>query len=506
MAASAPKSTRVNFISNKFDLTLIILLLCWSLVFHQGLMSAYQVWVTSEIFNHCLFVIPIVLFLLYRKRQLLLQSDIKPSASVALLGLPIIAVYIFAVVGDIGLLMHLATFSFFPLIFVSLFGVKSALKVAFPLFFSFFAIPVGEALIPYLQQIAATISVFLLNLSGIATYVNGLYIEIPAGRFLVAEACSGISFFIVSIVFGCLYAHIHLHSTARKIGFIFLSFVVPILANGIRVYGIIGIAHLSDMEYAAGADHLIYGWFFYCFVLILLLFIGRAMQSEAAPSPENQDTSRHPAINFKVSSLMSVAALLIGLMLLQWGWLQKLASAQPDLLIPLTFNTSNHDKSASALAVDYSKADRVYLFNKKQHGFEFEVLIAQYVNNSDGELVSGLQKLYAENKWSLISQEQRAISSTRNIRLSYITSPMGERRIVADWYQINVFAGASAIKTKLLQTINTLTGQSNSGFRIVISTPLPADTNDVEIIERLLQEASFLADKIANESFNEQTQ
>jgi len=169
--------------------------------------------------------------------------------------------------------MHLALFSLLPTLIWFAIGNKAAWHIVFPLFFMMFSIPIGEELIPFLQEVTADLSVYFLGLTGVPLFRSGLYIEIPEGRFLVAEACSGISFFIASIVIGNLYAHMNLHSPVRRILFVGLAILYPILANAIRVYGIILTGHLTDMQHAVGADHLIYGWFFFAMVIIILVLI-----------------------------------------------------------------------------------------------------------------------------------------------------------------------------------------------------------------------------------------
>jgi EpsI family protein len=47
--------------------------------------------------------------------------------------------------------------------------------------------------------------------------------------------------------------------------------VVPIVANGIRAWGTIGIAEWRGIEFASGFDHVLYGWFFFAFVIALVM-------------------------------------------------------------------------------------------------------------------------------------------------------------------------------------------------------------------------------------------
>ncbi|MEI8648950.1 exosortase [Paraglaciecola sp. Hal342] len=152
----------------------------------------------------------------------------------------------------------------------------------FPLFFIVFCIPVGEELIPTLQAITADMSVMMLQWVNVPIYRSGLYIEIPEGRFLVAEACSGISFFIASIVIGSLYAYMNMQSRIRRVSFVCISILFPIIANAIRVFGIILTGHLTNMEHAVGADHLIYGWVFFSLVIVCLIGLGELIREKSS--------------------------------------------------------------------------------------------------------------------------------------------------------------------------------------------------------------------------------
>jgi EpsI family protein len=49
---------------------------------------------------------------------------------------------------------------------------------------------------------------------------------------------------------------------------------VPILANWLRAYMIVMLGHLSGNKIATGVDHLIYGWVFFGFVILIMFMIG----------------------------------------------------------------------------------------------------------------------------------------------------------------------------------------------------------------------------------------
>ena len=113
-----------------------------------------------------------------------------------------------------------------------------------------------------------------LDLLGIPYYSDGYIIEIAQGTFLVAEACAGLRFLIASIAFGVLYSLVMYRSATRRTVFILISIITPIIANGFRALGIVVLGRYLGSAQAAGADHLIYGWIFFSFVILLLVIFG----------------------------------------------------------------------------------------------------------------------------------------------------------------------------------------------------------------------------------------
>ena len=138
----------------------------------------------------------------------------------------------------------------------------------FPLAFLFFAAPVGEFLMPWLMARTADFTVFALRLSGIPVYREGLHFIIPSGSWSIVEACSGVRYLIASLMAGTLFAYFNYRSLRRRLLFVVVALLVPIVANWLRAYFIVLFGHLSDNKLAVAADHLIYGWVFFGVVII----------------------------------------------------------------------------------------------------------------------------------------------------------------------------------------------------------------------------------------------
>ena len=386
--------------------------IAWFYTYYQGLITAINIWATSEIFNHCFLVIPIAFFLIYQKRTLLFQQSFVANYWLILPLMGALVLYTFGYVGTIRLFMHIATFASLPLLIWFVIGNQAAKVIVFPLYFMLFSIPFGEPLIPYLQEITTDLAVPLLEMTGIPVYRNGLYLDIPEGRFLVAEACSGISFLITSIVFGNLYAYVSFSTLPKRLLFIAISIILPIIANAIRVYGIVLIAHLTDMEYAVGADHLIYGGVFFAIILFLLIMIGERLRDKAEQSEPQKDIDKEgiDEKNISVNNKQEIAyVLLLLLFVSQNFWLSSVVSSKSTLaddvlivdVMALPFVIKEED--LKKWQPDFSKASNIQQgYIKRSDNLDnIEFFLATYLGG-EGELISSVNKLYSADRWTLI--------------------------------------------------------------------------------------------------------
>ncbi len=248
--------------------------LVFGFVFHADLQAAIRVWIDSTASNHCFLVLPLIGFLLWERRAVF--HAMSPTAQFwPLLTIPLLsAAWLGCAVLDLKEGRQLSLMAMFDVVVLATIGMRAARHLLAPLLFLFFLVPSGAFLVPALQSITADITVHGLQLLHIPVYSDGLMIEIPEGRFEIAEACAGLRFLIASIVFGCFFAVTMYRSYWRRLLFIALSLSVPIGANGLRALGIITLAHLEGSAAAVETDHILYGWIFFSLVILLLIAIG----------------------------------------------------------------------------------------------------------------------------------------------------------------------------------------------------------------------------------------
>lgn len=288
-------------------------LLLLLLIYRSTLLSMVDVWERSDTFAHGYLILPITLYLIWRRRSFLARMTPRPDMRGLLLVLALGLLWLLARLAGVLVVEQVSLVGMLAALVCAVLGFAVAWEIAFPLGFLLFGVPFGEFLIPPMMNFTADFTVAMLQLTGIPVYREGTFFSIPSGDWSVVEGCSGLRYLIASITLGVLYAYLSYRSIVRRLGFISLACTFPVIANGFRAYMIVMIAHLSDMKLAMGVDHYIYGWVFFGLVMLLLFWIG-SLWSEPDEVVGDQPSfveveSAPPAFESRRMASVAVAAL-----------------------------------------------------------------------------------------------------------------------------------------------------------------------------------------------------
>merc|ERR1711969_289181 len=73
--------------------------------------------------------------------------------------------------------------------------------------------------------------------------------------------------------YGVLVCNVCFRSWRRRILFLTGALGLSILANGVRAYATILVAHLTTVDAAVGFDHVVYGWIFFAIIMIVVMAV-----------------------------------------------------------------------------------------------------------------------------------------------------------------------------------------------------------------------------------------
>ena len=228
-------------------------------------------WWDASTYNHILLVPPILAWLVRMRWPEL--AKLAPRTwwpGLAWLGVGLFA-WLAGTMAGINLVSQLGAVLLLQAAVAVLLGPRVVAGLLFPLAYMLFLVPFGDEIVPALQAITAEMAVALTHASGVPAQIDGVFIDTPAGLFEVAEACSGVKFLVAMVALGALVAHLCFASWKRRAVFMAAAVLVPVLANGVRAWGTIYIAQSQGIEFAAGFDHIVYGWIFFALVMAMVL-------------------------------------------------------------------------------------------------------------------------------------------------------------------------------------------------------------------------------------------
>lgn len=124
---------------------------------------------------------------------------------------------------------------------LTIFGTAICQVVAFPLAFLVFMIPMPTAMLDavtaFFQQTSAVTADFMLTLSGMSVFRDGLVLNLPGDfSIMVAPECSGIHSTMVLLITAALAGHLFLKSKWKRVFLVLFVIPLAILRNGFRIY------------------------------------------------------------------------------------------------------------------------------------------------------------------------------------------------------------------------------------------------------------------------------
>lgn len=143
---------------------------------------------------------------------------------------------------------------------MSLWGFKAIWQMKYIFIALALTVPVWQVFQPLLRVITTDVSHYLLGFIDVPVLREGYYLTLPGGRFLVEEACAGLSFVLTGTSLMFIFAAWFQMTTWVFIRLLLISTVIAIVANWVRVMTIVLVGNATNMQSEIVQDHLMFGW------------------------------------------------------------------------------------------------------------------------------------------------------------------------------------------------------------------------------------------------------
>lgn len=482
---------------------LAVLLLATVWLYGRTAWAMATIWSERDTYTHG-FVVPLISFwLVWRMRHELAPLVPRPSALAWLLMVGPALLWLAGDLVAVNAASQFALMAQLVLCVPAILGWKLTRAMAFPLGYLFFAVPVGDFMLPQLVEWTADFTVAALRFTGVPVYRDGQYFVIPSGSWSVVEGCSGIRYLIASVTVGTLFAYLSFSSTKKRLMFVGVSILVPLVANWLRAYMIVMIGHLSSNRLAVGVDHIIYGWVFFGVVILVMLFIGTrwADMPPAASAQPSRDVGRR-AVDATSPWQRSLVATAVALVVVASPHLARQALAlgtrsgavqlaPVQVVAPWQSLASPPSEWRPPFQHASASVDAGYLGPQGQQ----VGMHVSYYRQQDHErkLVSSVNTLVVreDRHWAQASTGTAdARFAGESLRVSEAIlrqwasggASAGQRLLVWRFYEVNDRYTASDVGAKLEGVRGLLAGKGDDGAIIVVYAPLRHDVVEAQAV------------------------
>ncbi len=146
------------------------------------------------------------------------------------------------------------------------------------------SLPVWSDLVPLLVVVATAVVTELVSAIGITALIEGAHITLPYGRLVIADGCSGIRYFAISILLAMMMAILNDFRWKGWLAAIALGAGLALVVNWIRITALVVIAYQSRMESSLVADHETFGWAIYAAFVVPVMWLAPVYKRGQLPA------------------------------------------------------------------------------------------------------------------------------------------------------------------------------------------------------------------------------
>lgn len=240
-------------------------------------------WMANDYYSHGVLILPVSLYLIYQRfrndRELVWRQSPGSSYGLLMLGISM-ALYLWFLSSKAYYLAAFATIAMIYGMVWTLGGVEAAKRLAFPIAYLAFMIP-----LPFVERVTLPLAMFtgicsgaMVQFLGLEVSIVGNSITLPNADLVIGAQCSGINSLIALTALTTLAAYLLDGPLWGRILLVVLSIPLAMLGNILRVASLLFVARSYGAEAAFVYYHDYSGPIFFALMLLLLLPLTRLLQ------------------------------------------------------------------------------------------------------------------------------------------------------------------------------------------------------------------------------------
>ncbi|MBU2875227.1 exosortase/archaeosortase family protein [Marinobacter salexigens] len=312
------------------------------------------------------------------------------------------------------------------------------------------SLPIWADLVPGLVEIASVVVGTWVGWFGMTALIEGNSITLPYGRLIIADGCSGIRYFAISVLLAMMTSILNDYRWRGWLVTLLIAASLGLIANWVRITILVVVAYETNMQSEMLADHETMGWVVFGAFIIPALYFSPVRKRITKGSPLNGGLYKKGIVAIAVAIALGPLALLLA---------QNTASPKPVWSIaPSEFRQTQTGKLPLPIALPDTLNEQIW-----KSGDMWISFAQSQKSKPDEKLVPYLPKQFDTSVWHVEAQLEPGLSVYRNI-LSR------DRVLVAQWYRVGSKKSWSYRNAKLLQIPAILAGETRFAV-VTIQTP-----------------------------------
>ena len=438
-----PRHSHVNpFKITGAQLIPLVLILLVGFAFFPSLTLLYGRWTQwDEGMSHGLMIVGFFIFSLIKSSPWPIhpQSGLITFLSWILLALTSL-LWFLADVANIHLLGQLALIPAFILVITIRYGWRTAYAHKWLLLLPIFAIPVWDLLNNSLVNLSSLVVGKWVQLINMPAVIDGNSIFIPFGHILIADGCSGIRYFVISLALGYIVSYLNHYSWRNLLITLVIAAFLGLLANWLRIFILVVVGYETQMQSALMSDHEYFGWALFALIGFPAIYFAPVVKKQTTREYLPPSTTPRPILMLSIIAGLAIGPLLNAILNEPpvYAPLKDLLSSKANPIpvshmpLLLTLPTPAHS--------EHVRIDETYL------------QIDQYQRAAkQDKLVPYIARLYNNQEWTLEERQTISLGAIQAQLQQYRHKSSGRYVLQLQWFALAGTTTDSLVVAKLLQ-------------------------------------------------------
>lgn len=363
------------------------------------------------------------------------------------------------------------------LLFAALFGYTAVKQNILLFAFPIFAIPIWDQLNDLLVNWSSAVVGYLVKTINMPALIDGNSIFIPSGEIVIADGCSGLRYFTISLAIGYVVSYLNGYIGRKLIATLAIAVLIGLFTNWLRIFLLVIIGHETNMQSSLMSDHEYFGWILFVLAAAPALYFAPVVTRSPPPSKPISQSVYHYIVPIGLLTLGPAMSAMLDTEPKTQSLRAIINSSYTPVLeksMPLQVNSPVSTRIENAM-----DSNKVY------------IQVNQYQRvNREQKLVPYLKRLYNSEQWSITQEYETTVESSRIKIQIFRNKHNGTIVAQAQWFAIAGITVNSYSVAKLMQ-IPAILGNQNV-FTIYSLQSVCSDSSCTAEIQYIIARSSAL--------------